>query len=232
MQVIYQSVNLYVYCLNDPLTLTNFLGAVAGEHFATMDDLLKDWGWNYFGVAEYTYFEHGSVIYMAYDENGNLYYSYTEEVFNKSDSGSVIYNMDAVPKGAEKVALIHTHPIYNDALYRHNGNSMFSDADRSTSNKTRLPIYVLNNNLGFGFDMYRYDPYAGESIVMRAQHYYRLTRNEKDNILRGQKYYSMFWYSSAKNPNSRMNQALKVAFGITAKDLVWPNPYVWGGYYG
>ena len=41
IQVIYQSVNRYVYCLNDPVNLTDFLGAIAGELFTTIMKLRK-----------------------------------------------------------------------------------------------------------------------------------------------------------------------------------------------
>ena len=77
-QVIYQSVSLYMYCLKDLLTLTDFLSAVAGDHFATEDEAAMDFAKNYYGKTEYTGLEQGALIYYVTDENGNiLYYSYT-----------------------------------------------------------------------------------------------------------------------------------------------------------
>ena len=231
IQVIYQSVNLYVYCLSDPVNLTDFLGAVAGELFATIDEAVQDWGWNCFGLAEYTYFEHGSVIYSV-EVDGKTYYAYTEAIYNPNDPGTVHLSADMRPQGTGFVGYIHTHPIYSDALYEYNGNSMFSDSDRNLAAKDGVPIYVLNNNPSFGFDVYRYDPYAGESTVMKAQHYYRLTASDKRRIRSGGGGYLAAWRSTRNNPNTSLSTGLRISFGITAKDLDWPNPYVWGGYYG
>ena len=73
---IIQSVNLYIYCMSNPVNLADLLGTVAYEWFSSIDDAVKDWAWNYYAKTDYSRFEQMSAIYMIFNDAGDIYYTY------------------------------------------------------------------------------------------------------------------------------------------------------------
>ena len=211
IQVIYQSVNLYVYCLSDPVNLTDFLGAVAGELFATIDEAAQDWGWNYFGISEYTYFEFGSVIYAVYDNKGNIIgYTYTEAVYGGSDPGQVAYKdaYSMIPENGAPVALIHSHPITHP---------VYSGRDKDAMAVAKIPMYLVTGNDKGGIMILKREKtswgYKTYSINDAAP-YHRLNVSEQ-----------RYWKEQLGNAwKEHLENHEGCALGalINCKDLIWP----------
>lgn len=107
---IMQSMNLYVYCMGNPVNLWDPSGMVAYEKFATATEAAIDWAWNYYGITDYTLFEVGSLIFSVTDQNGNTYYSYTDAAVGTPHEIDVTKVIDMVPNGAKVVGMIHSHP--------------------------------------------------------------------------------------------------------------------------
>ena len=130
---IIQSTNLYVYGMNNTIRYFDPTGLVAGEHFSSPDEAAKDWAWNYYEASDYVGFECASIIYMDWDESGNIFYSYTYGVWGEPHSVTPGDAMKFVPDSAVAFSAIHSHPNSPD----------FSPADMKYATSRNWSIYVV-----------------------------------------------------------------------------------------
>ena len=130
---IMQSGNLYVYCMGNLVNLLDSFGTDAFDKFSTKEEALKDWAWNYYGITDYVLIEVGSILYTGYDENGNLYYSYTWGVVGDFHNVDPFVALQWVPEGTNAVGMIHSHP---------NGEE-FSRNDKEVAENSDLDNYVV-----------------------------------------------------------------------------------------
>lgn len=169
-----QSANLYVYCMNDPVNLSDMLGTVAGEHFSTPDEAAIDWAWNYYGITEYSNMEHASLLYIAQDEYGEYYYSYT--VANDfSPMSSDPYSLEHHVWEARGIVVgsIHSHPFTNYP----------SEADKQLSESKGHYVYVVGKSYySDGVDIckqYNFGDGSRTYAVASDMSYRRLTYGEQ-----------------------------------------------------
>ena len=130
---IMQSGNLYVYCMGNPVNLLDSFGTDAFDKFSTKEEALKDWAWNYYGITDYVLIEVGSILYTGYDENGNLYYSYTWGVVGDFHNVDPLAALPWVPEGTNAVGMIHSHPNEEDISY----------PDKEVAENSNLDNYVV-----------------------------------------------------------------------------------------
>lgn len=194
---------------------------VALQPFNTLEEAVYDWAWNNFAVAEYTYFEHASVLYTTYD-NGERKYAYTKARYNPATPGEVSYRLEEVPGGSEnKAGIIHTHPLPEN----------FSEQDNSVIDLLNVPGFLVINNPTFGVDIYKRNPGGKTELIKSAFNYYRLTESEKNKI-RYDNYngYKVAWANHLREANHdtkcQLNTVLKKQ-GSSCSKVGWPNKWVY-----
>ena len=147
MSAIMQSNNLFVYCVNNPVMLMDPSGNVAYEHFSTMEEAAEDWAWNYYGVSEYIRMEQASLIFMAWDENGRPYYSYTYAVVGEPHSVDPMAAREYLPVGSIITGAVHSHPnslnfSYDDYSFADNNNLTLFVAVPGFHESTTVKRYI------------------------------------------------------------------------------------------
>jgi len=105
---------------------------VTGKRFTSVDMAARDWAYNYYGASYYVAFECVSLIYIATDQNGDLYYSYTYGIWGEPHSVKPWDAIDFVPKDATVIAVIHSHP----------NSTNFSKSDKDFAERKKISIYV------------------------------------------------------------------------------------------
>ena len=141
-----QSLNLYLYCINNPLRFIDPAGTVAYEAFRTLEEAIRDWAWNNSGYTRVTGIEKGSALYAWIGEDGNDYYSYTW-----CDVGGYGYCdpqrvQNDRPDGTMLVGYIHSHYEY----------PYLSKPDIDLAHDGQTSIYMVFVENGKGFvDAYR-----------------------------------------------------------------------------
>lgn len=160
IEAITQSLNLYVYCMNNPIRYIDPSGNAAGDLFKTVDEAALDFANIYNPKSISDNKEYGTCIYKIEKKvysteqvyinvplyakiplplagivvRTEIYYSYVEPVIGDNDSVS--------PPGApwfkERVAVGHTHAAF-DPKY---DNENFSPADENYAESIKVPLYV------------------------------------------------------------------------------------------
>ena len=146
-----QSLNRYVYCVNNPLKYSDPTGLNPGDKFSTAEDAALDFGFyinetsindneNNGNDQNYGGCEYASSIYLFFDEDGVPYYTYTEP-----NRGA--YNQSypyRVPHDTELVAVVHTHGAFVPTVdIEDNVSDNFSIYDIDNANK-RIEKYGKN----------------------------------------------------------------------------------------
>ncbi len=183
-----QSSNLYVYEMNNPIRYFDSSGLVAYGHFSSPDEAAKDWAFNYYGASDYVAFECASIIYMDWDENGNIFYSYTYGVWGEAHSVSPGNAMKFVPDSAVAFSVIHSHPNSPD----------FSPADMNYATSRCWSIYVVTK-ASSGVDVKKWaDTRQGykETTIVTNQAIAQLS-NERKQDLRNK--FQAKWNAHVKN---------------------------------
>ncbi len=126
--------NWYAYCGADPVMFVDYSGLVAFEYFDTLDELAKDWAWNYYPLTDYTGLEYGSLIIGEMGADNKVRYYYTWSVIGEPHSCDP-WEMYKDFEDDVIVGVIHSHPNATD----------FSDSDVAGSAKkdTVSVIYVV-----------------------------------------------------------------------------------------
>ena len=128
-----QSSNLYVYCMNDPVNLSDLFGMEAGDHFGSLEEAIADWAWNNCGYTIVTGNEKGGALYYGYEENGEVYYSYTWTDYGKEHQTDVKKYQNDRPDGTEILGYIHTHYEYD----------YLSQSDIDLAKSTGKSVYMV-----------------------------------------------------------------------------------------
>lgn len=154
-----QSMNLYAYCMNNPIRYIDLCGNKAGDAFTSMDKAAKDFGKTINGKSIEESLEYGSYIYTWQEEKKILfitynktYYSYTEPYTdNMKDHLNPETENPPIPEGTEWVAFAHTHGSYqfyngksNNAIEQLNHN--FSDNDKEWARSVGVYMYLAAPN--------------------------------------------------------------------------------------
>ena len=171
---IIQSVNLYIYCMSNPVNLADLLGTVAGDLFLTPDEAAIDWAWNYYGITEYSNMEHASLLYIVKGADGNYYYSYTvANDFSPLNSDPYSLQNHVWAAGGTTVGFIHSHPFTNYP----------SDVDKDLAEANGHYVYVVGKSYySDGVDICKQFNYGDGSKtypVAADMSYRRLTYGEQ-----------------------------------------------------
>ena len=129
---IVQSGNRYAFAMNNPIRFIDSYGTVAYELFATEEECVADWAWNYYGTIYYTIIEQASAMYTVVINN-RTYYSYTYAVVGTPHNVDAKAPLEFVPKGGTPVGIIHGHPM---------GEGV-SPEDRGFANDNGLTMYAV-----------------------------------------------------------------------------------------
>ncbi len=184
--------NQFSYCLNTPVNMVDYGGDKPGDLFDTMDEAARDFAEYISETSIKVDREYASYIYtktvwetktVTY-YNPNLFgnnllsrlwnyifrggisktvekrvqvtkYTYVKPAKGTAHSSTIPTNWFGIHK---QVALLHTHGAYSPG-YK---NDTFSSADKSLSNREKMPIYV-STPLG---TLRKYDPSYGTDIVL------------------------------------------------------------------
>ena len=128
--------NLFAYCENNPVNMVDPSGMRPGDLFLSVQEAVKFFAIEYYNVSLYIRMEIVSSIY-AVSRNNRIYYSYTQYTVGSPHSANPYSGDKYIPKGAWRVAVVHTHP---------NSNS-FSNADKDFVKSTYIPLYVVTPNM-------------------------------------------------------------------------------------
>jgi RHS repeat-associated protein len=178
-------INVFAYCLNNPVNAKDFTGRKPGDLFETIEDAVYDFATIYNPKSIEENKEYATYIYIAYErveitdyarnhDTGEMIvttvvvmkvrYTYVTPWRGNHDTSLTPFNWLWIN---QVVALAHTHAAY-DPGYK---NDVFSDktnifgirtGDKAHADRRGLPSYVVTP-LGI---IRRYDPKDGSDIVL------------------------------------------------------------------
>ena len=169
-------INPYTVCNDNPLRYVDVDGKDPGDFFNTMDDAAIDFGMCYNAQSIREGREYGSSIYVLWDKDEGMGYSYS--IANVGQSENTV--MPSVPSEYHKiVADVHTHGSYSLGKYWDNdfsgchkdGDIMSPDElkkekdltyDIGQANKNKYPSYVATPN----GELKKYEPKTGKISVV------------------------------------------------------------------
>ena len=153
--------NLFEYCLNNPILLSDLNGNDPGDLFDTMDEAAADFGLYINSRSILNNREFGTYLYEL-NIAGSVKYSYTNPHTSngKNAVGFDIFinkrtNECLIKLGGsyiKVVAIPHTHGAYSFWY----SNDIFSKEDREAADDWNIPSYLVNP-LG---ELRRYDPHS------------------------------------------------------------------------
>ena len=197
-----QSSNLYVYAINNPVMYIDSFGFKAGDVFTSQDEASEDWASEYYGTTDYIQMELSSFVYMVYDGDEVIGYSYTEAIIGAPNSADGFWDgKKNIPQNGVAVGWIHSH----------SNSKNFSDTDRIISLDNYLTGYVVVPGQSGKVDIKKYgDTRNGfeEQIIATDVAFKSLSRTQKDSL---KKKYRRRWNSHIKD----------CPFGCKKED--WPN---------
>ena len=178
--------NMYTYCLNNPVNMTDYSGNKPGDWFETIDEAARDAalyigeesfenGWEYavaiYARKRYTLipksieitFVFGGREYhynlLWFDVEVTIEYTYTE----MATSQDPFWVAPPAPMFGKTLAIVHTHPMGSGS-----GITEFSydngriDGDIPLAERLMILMYVY----GPDGQMRKYDPYTGEDSLL------------------------------------------------------------------
>ena len=174
-------INMFIYCLNNPINKIDCDGNKPGDLFDTMDEAARDaaeylgalsWesGWEYA-----TSFYSVKITIKTYrtitKTHRFLWWTWTSTSIKAIKTKKIQYTYKAVktnkdgwsvvppqaPLFKKRLGVLHTHPFGSGW-----GITRFSDSDKEWANYYKIPIYVHGPN----GELRKYDPVTGEDILV------------------------------------------------------------------
>ena len=212
----YPAEGIFTYPMQGVWSITSLTNN-ANMLYKTMDEAAEAWAIAYYALTDYLYMEQSSFIYMLWDGNKMLGYSYTLAIVGEPHVASGMWDgLGFIPENGITCGMIHSHP----------SETSFSYSDKSIARDNNFTSYVVVPGSNDGqatikkFGDYRrvvntsmyYSMYWGswkESSLRTDITFKPLTNEEK--VLLVEMYYSR-WEQHAQNCN-RFN---------CGEDKIWP----------
>ena len=127
-----QELNLYAYCLNDPVNYVDYNGFQAGTLFNSESSAVRDFAVCYYAISLYIRMELSVLVYKT--TTGK--YGYTLYIIGDPHSCRPLDGKSKIPSKSKLVSAVHTHPNSNN----------FSDADKKFSRINNITLWVITPN--------------------------------------------------------------------------------------
>ena len=200
--------NWYSYCAGNPVMYVDPWGYAPGDHFETGDEAAEDWAKLYYEESYYVNFERVSIIYVARDSDGEIYYSYTEPRWSTEAIAPTPHGFDVgkslndIPENSAANSIIHSHT---------NGEN-FSSIDIDTAKKHNLHIYVVAPSKDKTVVIKKADKHEKFEVetVKKAVSTNKLSSSDKEK-LKGD--FKKYW---------KLHICTECAFGYECQKEKWP----------